>query len=88
MPVTPSGDAVEPLMEAVDGARYVRWDRQHRLLFVGRVTDHGGCVVHGYDVVTGAEHDAPWPVDVFVAAIQGIDAAFDAAIRERMARGY
>lgn len=88
MPVTPSGAAVEPLMQAVDGARWIRYDRQHRLLFVGRVTDHGGCNVHTYDIVTGDEHDAPWPVDGFLVAITGVDGAFESAIAERMARGY
>jgi NADH:ubiquinone oxidoreductase subunit B-like Fe-S oxidoreductase len=88
VPITPSGEAVEPLMRAVDGARWVRYDEAHRLVFVGRVTDHGGCMVHSYDIVDGTEHDAPWPVDVWVAAMAGIEAAFEAAVAERISRGY
>lgn len=87
MPVTPSGDAVEPLMRAVHQAHWVSYDDVHRLLFVGRITDRG-CVVHSYDIVTGAEHDAPWPIDVGIVASLGADEGFSVAVAERMARGY
>jgi hypothetical protein len=86
MPVTPSGDAVEPLMRAVDGARWIKYDEAHRLLFVGRWTA-SGYAVHTYDVVTGDEHDAPWPVDFHLVQREGAT-AFAMAVAERIARGY
>lgn len=88
MPTQPAGSAVEPLCEAVDGAIWVRYDKRHRLLFVGRVTWEQGHMVHSYDILTGEPHDQPWPLDSERVERFGINTAFSAAVRERIDRGY
>jgi hypothetical protein len=88
MPTQPQGSAVEPLCEAVDGAVWVRYDKRHRLLFVGRVSWEAGFVVHSYDVLTGEPHDSPWPLDPEVVERLGVTKAFAAAVAERVNRGY
>lgn len=87
MPVQPEQDAVEPLCEAVDGACWVLYDRAHRLLFIGRLTANG-YAVFTHDIVTGAEHDAPWPIDLLLVQGVGIGAAFSSAVAERVNLGY
>lgn len=87
MPVQPQASAVEPICEAVDGAVWAHYDRQHRLLFVGHVSERGWAV-SSVDIVTGEPHDQPWPVGTEAVALLGLREAFAAAIAERVARGF
>lgn len=84
----PEGSAVGPLMEAVDGAVWVHYDRQHRLLFVGRESWEQGYAVHSFDILTGQPHDQPWPIDEDIVMRLGLARAFAAAVAERVNRGY
>lgn len=84
LPPTPA----ERLAGAVDGAVWVRYDRPHRLLFIGRVSWEEEHVVHTFDLDTGEPWDQPWPVAPETVDRLGIKAAFSAAVRERVNRGY
>lgn len=87
MPTQPQGSAVEPLCEAVDGAVWVRFDKPHRLLFVGRERSDGWWV-HTYDITTGEAYDRPWPVTPEQVVSMGYRQAFAAAVTERVNQGY
>ncbi len=87
MPTQPLGSAVEPLMRAVSGCVWARWDEQHRRLYVGRY-GIGGWAVHTLDTITGEPVDNPWPVSPESVVLNGYEAAFSAAVAERMRQGY
>lgn len=88
MPLQPQASAVVPLCVAVNRARWVRYDDQHNLLFVGRITLGGGATVSTYDTLTGEPHDNPWPLAPEVVAALGVDEAFAVAVAERINLGY
>lgn len=83
LPPTPT----ERLAEAVDGAAWVRYDKRHKLVFIGKDAPYRWSV-HTWDIPTGQPYDAPWPLDDEQVRLLGLDAAFTAAVAERVNRGY